>query len=112
MLTLFERLAHSHYKKHNWNSMLRNKMRIRFANSSLSDELISYLDNNSLIAKRLFRVDRGKIISLMLEKGFRFPLTYDSILHFLNYIEVKDKGLLNLAEKMLIEDFGKVYDVK
>lgn len=75
MLTLFERLAHSHYKKQNWNSMLRNKMRIRFANSSLSDDLISYLDNNPLIAKQLFRVNRGKAISLMLEKGFAFPLT-------------------------------------
>lgn len=112
MLTLFERLAHSHYKKQNWNSMLRNKMRIRFANSSLSDDLISYLDNNPLIAKQLFRVNRGKAISLMLEKGFAFPLTYDSILHFLNYIEVKDKGLSNLGDKMLIEEFGKVYDVK
>ena len=112
MLTLFERLAHSHYKKQNWNSMLRNKMRIRFTNSSLSDDLISYLNNNPLIAKQLFRVNRGKAISLMLEKGFAFPLTYDSILHFLNYIEVKDKGLSNLADKMLIEEFGKVYDVK
>lgn len=112
MLSLFERLAHSHYKTHSWNSMLRNKMRVRFANNSLSDELISYLDNNSQVAKRLFRVDRGKVISLMLEKGFKFPLTYDSMLHFLNYIEVKDEDLSNLADKMLIEDFGKVYDVK
>jgi hypothetical protein len=111
MLSLFERLAHSHYKTHNWNSMLRNKMRVRFANNSLSDELISYLDNNSQVAKRLFRVDRGKVISLMLENGFKFPLTYDSMLHFLNYIEVKDEGLSNLADKMLIEEFDKVYEI-
>lgn len=109
MLTLFDRLAYSHYKKENWNCMMRNKMRIRFADKSLSEETINYLNENKAVAKRLFRVNRSNVMKLMMEKGFRFPLTYDTMLHLLNHLGVSDKKLALLADKALQDEFKHLF---
>lgn len=109
MLTLFDRLAYSHYKKENWNCMMRNKMRIRFADKSLSEETINYLNENKAVAKSLFRVNRSNVMKLMMEKGFRFPLTYDTMLHLLNYLGVSDKKLALLADKALQDEFKHLF---
>lgn len=109
MLTLFDRLAYSHYKKENWNCMMRNKMRIRFADKSLSEETINYLNENKTVAKSLFRVNRSKVMKLMMEKGFRFPLTYDTMLHLLNHLGVSDKKLALLADKALQDEFKHLF---
>lgn len=109
MLTLFARLAYSHYKKENWNCMMRNKMRIRFADKSLSEETINYLNENKAVAKSLFRVNRSNVMKLMMEKGFRFPLTYDTMLHLLNHLGVSDKKLALLADKALQDEFKHLF---
>ena len=109
MLTLFDRLAYSHYKKENWNCMMRNKMRIRFADKSLSEETINYLNENKAVAKSLFRVNRSNAMKLMMEKGFRFPLTYDTMLHLLNHLGVSDKKLALLADKALQDEFKHLF---
>lgn len=109
MLTLFDRLAYSHYKKESWNCMMRNKMRIRFANKSLSEETINYLNENKAVAKSLFRVNRSNVMKLMMEKGFRFPLTYDTMLHLLNHLGVSDKKLALLADKALQDEFKHLF---
>mgnify|MGYP003302254722 CR=1 FL=1 len=109
MLTLFDRLAYSHYKKENWNCMMRNKMRIRFADKSLSEETINYLNENKAVAKSLFRVNRSNVMKLMMEKGFRFPLTYDTMLHLLNHLGVSDKKLALLADKALQDEFKHLF---
>lgn len=95
MLTLFDRLSYSQYKNKVWNSMLRNKMRVRFADKGLSEELCKYLSNNNKTAKLLYRANRTKILKLVMEKGFAYPLTYDTVLHLINHIIVKDKILAN-----------------
>lgn len=109
MLTLFDRLAYSHYKKENWNCMMRNKMRIRFADKSLSEETINYLNESKAVAKSLFRVNRSNVMKLMMEKGFRFPLTYDTMLHLLNHLGVSDKKLALLADKALQDEFKHLF---
>jgi hypothetical protein len=83
MLTLFDRLSYSQYKNKVWNSMLRNKMRVRFADKGLSEELCKYLSNNNKTAKLLYRANRTKILKLVMEKGFAYPLTYDTVLHLI-----------------------------
>ena len=75
--------------------MLRNKMRVRFADKGLSEELCKYLSNNNKTAKLLYRANRTKILKLVMEKGFAYPLTYDTVLHLINHIIVKDKILAN-----------------
>ena len=109
MLTLFDRLSYSQYKNKVWNSMLRNKMRVRFADKGLSEELCKYLSNNNKTAKLLYRANRTKILKLVMEKGFAYPLTYDTVLHLINHIIVKDKILANFEDKVLKRDMDIMF---
>lgn len=109
MSALFDRLSYSYYKNGNWNSMMRNKMRLRFRDKSLSEDVINFLNTNKEVAKSLFRSNRDKVMRLMLEKGFSFPITYDTIAHVLNYIEVGDEELLQLADGVLVEEMQSLF---
>lgn len=53
--------------------MLRNKMRVRFADKGLSEELCKYLSNNNKTAKLLYRANRTKILKLVMEKRLCIP---------------------------------------
>ena len=109
MSALFDRLSYSYYKNGNWNSMMRNKMRLRFRDKSFSEDVMKYLNTNKEVAKSLFRANRDKVMRLILEKGFSFPLTYDTIAHVLNYIEVGDEELLQLADSVLVEEMQSLF---
>lgn len=109
MLTLFDRLSYSQYKNKAWNSMLRNKMRVRFADKGLSEELCNYLLDNNDTAKSLYRANRTKILKLVMEKNFSYPLTYDTVLHLINHIIVKDKKLTIFEDKILKQDMDIMF---
>lgn len=109
MLTLFDRLSYSQYKNKAWSSMLRNKMRVRFADKGLSEDLCNYLLDNNDTAKLLYRANRTKILKLVMEKNFSYPLTYDTVLHLINHIIVKDKKLAIFEDKILKQDMDIMF---
>lgn len=109
MLTLFDRLAYAQYKKGAWDAMMRNKMRLRFADKCLSHEIQNFLSNNKEIAKKLFRTKRSKVLKIVMEKNFSYPLTYDTVLHLLNHIEVKNKELADLEIPVLRSDMDFLF---
>lgn len=109
MLTLFDKMAYSFYKKKNWTNMVRNKMRIRFNDKSLSQEISNLLTLHPALAKNLFRVHRSKVIRKILEQEFKFPLQYDTVLHLLNRAEVKSKELADLEISVLKKELDRVF---
>lgn len=109
MLTLFDRLAYAQYKKGSWDAMIRNKMRLRFADKCLSHEIQNFLSNNKEIAKKIFRTKRSKVLKIVMEKKFSYPLTYDTVLHLLNHIEVKNKELADLEMPVLRSDMDFLF---
>ena len=109
MLTLFDRLSYSQYRNKAWDSMLRNKMRIRFADKSLSEELNNYLSTNNETAKLLFRANRLQILETVMEKKFPYPLTYDTVLHLINRIIIKDKTLSDFEDTILKRDLDILF---
>lgn len=109
MLTLFDRLSYSQYKNKAWSSMLRNKMRVRFADKGLSEDLCNYLLDNNGTAKLLYRANRTKILKLVMDKNFSYPLTYDTVLHLINHIIVKDKKLAIFEDKILKQDMDIMF---
>lgn len=109
MLTLFDKLSYSQYKNKAWSSMLRNKMRIRFSNKELSEELCQYLSEHNDIAKSLFRANRATILKLIMKKRFSMPLTYDTVLHLINHIVVKDKILASFEDPILKQDLDMLF---
>lgn len=109
MLTLFDRLSHSQYKKKSWDSMIRNKMRLRFSDKGLSPEVKNFLTENPKVVKELFRVNRSKILKTVLESSFSYPLTYDTVIHLLNHICVKNSELGNLEDEILKKDMDILF---
>lgn len=109
MLTLFDRISYSQYKKKEWSSMLRNKMRLRFKDKGLSQEVIDLLSENHELAKRLFRTKRSKILEKVMEKKFSYPLTYDTVIHLLNRIDIKDRDLAALEMPILKSDMDLMF---
>ena len=109
MLTLFDRLAYTQYKEGAWSAMMRNKMRLRFADKGLSSDVSNFLTQNKEIAKKIYKAERSKILKTVMEKKFNYPLTYDTVLHLLNHIEVKDKELANLEDQLLRSDMDLLF---
>ena len=109
MLRLFESLAYSHYKKRNWDSMMRNKMRIRLHPQTLPSHIIDWLNDNPSVAKQLFRTSRSKIIQELLNNDFDYPLTYETILHITNRIDARNNKLAQFEDDALKKDFNRIY---
>lgn len=109
MLTLFGNLAYKQYKNKDWNSMLRNKMRIRFTNKELSNEIYEYLSENLDVAKSLYRVNRLNILKLMMDKRLGYPLTYDTVIHLINRIGIKNIGLSKFEDEVLKKDLDILF---
>lgn len=104
MLTLFDRLSYSQYKEKAWDSMLRNKMRLRFADKGMSPEVKEKISSDNELAKKLFRVKRSKVLKLVMEKKFSYPLTYDTVVFLINRVGVKNKELATLEMPVLKQD--------
>ena len=109
MLTLFDRLAYKHYKNKNWNSMMRNKMRLRFQSEGLSPKIIQFLNDHPEVAKQIFRVSRSKVMHLIMNSEFYMPLTYDTTLHIMNRIEIKNPELVDLEDELLKEELNIIF---
>lgn len=104
MLQIFDDLSHKHYKSNRISEMLRHKLRLRFASTSLNSELIEILRDEHL-AKKIFRIDRTELLIAMCNKDFYYPLTLDNILYFINLLVIQNRDILNITPSTMIEDF-------
>lgn len=104
MLQIFDDLSHKHYKSNKISEMLRHKLRLRFASTSLNNELITILKDEHL-AKKFFRIDRTELLIAMCNKDFYYPLTLDNILFFSNLLIVKNEDIFNITPSIMIDDY-------
>lgn len=112
MLTLFDKMAYSFYKKRNWTNMVRNKMRLRFNDKALGDKVNGYLTEHPDIGKKLYKVRRKKVIDFVLNNEFQFPLQYDTVIHLLNRVDVCDPGLMEMEKAPLKNELNKIFGHK
>lgn len=109
MLALFDRLSYSQYKMKAWNSMLRNKMRVRFASKELSAPILRFLNDNLSVAKDIFRANRSEVLQTLMSKNFSYPLTYDTVLHLVNRIVVRSKDLSVYEDNVFKKDMDLLF---
>lgn len=103
MLSLFHQMAHENYKNRKWVAMIRNKMRIRYVDNLISDNIITLLNEKDGVAKKILRSSRENILHKMLNKKFEMPITYDTIIHLINRFDVHCKELELLEDSVLKE---------
>ncbi|MDX9694309.1 MAG: GTP pyrophosphokinase [Bacteroidales bacterium] len=103
--SLFDDISYQHYKSNKWEAMLRNKLRLRFLLQPLDIEIAEYLISNPEIGKKIFKLNRNKIISLYVNSTLAFPVTFDNWICFINYCFLKDKFITSKTPNFLLEDF-------
>ena len=96
MKALFHEMAYRNYQQGNYKAMLRNKMRIRLADTDFSPAVSKYLKENTNVAKNFLATDRVILVLTLLNMEQSMRLTYDNILFLANKIEINDKGLEEL----------------
>lgn len=106
MIKIFEGLAYSHYKSKQWSAMLRQKFRLRFVDQDLGEDLRRLFDDDSLLAKKIFRIDREFLILEMCRRGFYYPVTMDNIVFFANIISVKDARITAVTPELMRDDMN------
>lgn len=106
MIKIFDELAYSHYKAKQWDSMFRQKLRLRFKDEGLSSEILEILDNNPDLAKKLFRVERNKLINEMNSRGFYYPVSVTNLVIFSNAVFFKDENVIDLTPPMMLEEIN------
>lgn len=105
MIKIFEEIAYGHYQSRCWESMLRQKFRLRLTSTILEERIASIFSENKEIAKKFYRVDRSEVISLMNEKDFGYPVTISNIIYFSNIFIVKDEEILKITPSILKDEY-------
>ncbi|WP_413502177.1 hypothetical protein [Serratia proteamaculans] len=107
MIKIFDELAYKHYKKQNWNGMLRQKLRLRLNSQELHSDIICFLNNNLNTAKEIYRIPRKDLLNKMSENGFSLPLNLNTLVYFCNLFFIKDKKLSELTPDVFTDEFLK-----
>lgn len=106
MIKIFDELAYKHYKNKNWNSMLRQKFRLRLTAQELHPDIISHFDANLHVAKEIFRIPRKTLLNKMSEKDYTLPLNVNNLVYFSNLFFIKDQALNLITPNIFSEEFA------
>ena len=97
MKSLFHEMSQRNFRQGNYRAMLRNKMRIRFADNDFSPEVAEFLQQHHDVAQRLLEVDRVVFVLSMLHQEKDIPLTFDNVVFLANNIDIQDEELSKIA---------------
>jgi ppGpp synthetase/RelA/SpoT-type nucleotidyltranferase len=107
---LFDDISYQHYKSKKWEAMLRNKLRLRFLLKELDTEIISYLDTNIEVGKKIFKLNRNKMLNTYINSTLAFPITFDNWLYFINYCFLKDEFITSKIQPVLKDEFELAFN--
>jgi len=93
MVQLFERISYNHYKADNLSALIRTKLRIRFDDLEISNELLDILTKHPSFIRDLFKTDRISIVKFLLDNKVSFPLTIDNVIYLINYCFIKNQDI-------------------
>lgn len=102
---LFDDISYNHYKSKKWEAMLRNKLRLRFMLQNLDSEIVDHLNKNIEVCKKIFKLNRNKIINTYINSTLSFPVTFDNWIFFINYCFLKDDYIIAKTPSFLLQEF-------
>jgi putative GTP pyrophosphokinase len=103
MIQMFERLSFLHYKSKSISAMVRTKLRIRFTDLSISANLAEKISET--ILREFYKIDRSRIINIIVNNEIFFPLSVDNVIYLINYFMIKDSEILKNTPELLATDF-------
>jgi putative GTP pyrophosphokinase len=85
MLSLLDKLSYRHYRARNWDAMIRTKLRLRLDSTSVLDErIVSLFEQQTELAKSIFKLDRSLLLKDLFESDIKFPLIINNVVFFIN----------------------------
>jgi len=93
LLKLFEELAYKHYKSGNIPAMLYNKFRMRLKESSLDQELLTYVESNQKLIKTIYRFDRIRLLECISSRPY-IPISMSNLIFIMNLDSINDPLIL------------------
>lgn len=106
-IQMFERLSYSHYKSGDISAMIRTKLRIRFSDFNLSDELRNIIEKENGLQKEFFKLDRNSIVTFLLVNRIGIPSNLENIIYLINYFFIENSAIINITPEELLDDFKK-----
>lgn len=110
-IQLFERLSYSHYKSGDINAMIRTKLRIRFSDFNLRQELLDIIETEEGIKKEFFKIDRNNIIKFLLANRIGVPSNLENIIYLINHFFIKNTTIISITPEELKLDFNKYTNI-
>lgn len=101
IMSICEQLAYKKYKEKDWDSMIRNKFRLRFAHQQLDARLLQILSANPKLAKNILRFDRAKLINYFAENTI--PRNCNNVVYIINEIQLHNKSIANMTPEVIVE---------
>lgn len=102
---LFEDIAYHHYKKKNWEAMLRNKFRLTFKLQPLNPKLNEILNSNEDLPKKFFKSDRNELIEILLSSSIFISVTFDHIIYIINLHFIRNESILALTPDLIKDEW-------
>lgn len=105
IMAICEQLAYKKYKEKDWDSMVRNKFRLRFIHQSLDKELDNILSDNLELAKALFRFEREQLVCFFAENSM--PRTCSNVVYVINEIQLHNEKISSMVPSAIAEKCKK-----
>lgn len=107
---LFEDISYHHFKKNNWEGMLRNKFRLRFKLEELRPDICAAFNKNKDLAKLIFKSDRNKILWSYIDSGLVMHMSMNNLVFLINHLRIKDNLLESITPQILKDDFATYFN--
>ncbi|QWV97205.1 hypothetical protein KP005_17970 [Geomonas nitrogeniifigens] len=109
MLNIFEELAYRSYKKGDWSTMIRNKLRLHLLNYDIRPEILTQLNKSKDIGKAFYRLKREEIICKLFDLKHPVPLNANNMIFLANRLSVQDDAILALEPDPIKAIFDQVF---
>lgn len=104
--SLFDDIAHIHYRHKNWEAMLRMKYKLEFENKSLSRNIIEIFNQYPNIAKEIYRSNRRKLLDTLSASKLYLKITFDNVVFMANRISVNSPLILKMEPTNIAIDLN------
>lgn len=101
IMSICEQLAYKKYKEKDWDSMIRNKFRLRFAHQQLDAKLSQILSSNPKLARNILRFERAKLIYYFAENTI--PRNCNNVVYIINEIQLHNRSITNMTPEVIVE---------
>lgn len=109
LIQLFDQLSYNHYKRRNWELMLKSKYRIKISdNETLDSRILDVFDRDKEIAKQFFKGSRKHLIKELLKLD-NPHVNYNLIVKLMNDRDVHNEEIAAICSSLAPARDDRVY---